>query len=45
MFVADPDELDFGRILYPYLANGVPTIQVMSATPDHIEVRGEIERG
>lgn len=36
-----PDE----RFLLPYIANGVTTVQVLSATPENLTVRGRIERG
>ena len=39
------DQLDFAGFLYPYIANGVTTIQVMSALPEHIPLRDQINRG
>ncbi|HEY0673636.1 MAG TPA: amidohydrolase family protein [Longimicrobiales bacterium] len=36
-----PDE----QFLFPYLANGVTTVQVLSATPEDLAVRARIERG
>ena len=39
------DDLDFEQILFPYLANGITIIQVMSALPEHIALRDQIERG
>lgn len=39
------DQLDFARFLYPYIANGVTTVQVMSALPEHIPLRDQINRG
>ncbi len=36
---------DFEQIFFPYLANGITTIQVMSALPEHIALRDRIERG
>jgi cytosine/adenosine deaminase-related metal-dependent hydrolase len=36
---------DFEQILFPYLANGITTIQVMSALPEHIALRDRIARG
>lgn len=39
------EELDFGRLLFPYVANGVGTVQVMSALPEHVELRESIDRG
>ena len=40
-----PEALDFGKLLIPYVANGVATVQVMSALPEHIELRESIARG
>ena len=40
-----PEALDFGKLLFPYVANGVATVQVMSALPEHIELRDSIDRG
>jgi hypothetical protein len=40
-----PETLDFGKLLFPYVANGVATVQVMSALPEHIELRQRIDRG
>ena len=37
--VADPD---FSKILFPYIANGITTVQVMSALPEHISLRARI---
>jgi imidazolonepropionase-like amidohydrolase len=31
--------------LFPYLANGVTTVQALSATPEELELRGRIARG
>ena len=39
------DDLDFKKILFPYLANGIATAQVMSALPEHIPLRDRINRG
>ena len=39
------DDLDFEKILFPYLANGIATAQVMSALPEHIPLRDRINRG
>ena len=39
------EELDFSKILYPYIANGITTVQVMSALPEHIHLRDRISRG
>lgn len=36
---------DFSDLLFLYLANGVSTVQIMSALPEHIELREEIKRG
>ena len=40
-----PEALDFENLLYLYVANGVATVQVMSALPEHIELREKINRG
>lgn len=39
------EHLPFDRFLLPYVANGVTTVQVLSATPDHVVLRDRIERG
>ena len=39
------DDLNFEQILFPYLANGVTTVQIMSALPEHITLRDQINRG
>ncbi len=39
------DDLDFSHLLFPYVANGVLTVQVMSALPEHIALREQINRG
>jgi cytosine/adenosine deaminase-related metal-dependent hydrolase len=39
------EALDFEKLLFPYVANGVGTVQVMSALPEHIELREKINRG
>ena len=38
-------DLDMDAFLLPYLANGVTTVQVLSATADHITLRDRIRRG
>lgn len=38
-------DLDMAPFLFPYLANGVTTVQVLSATQDHIDLRKKIEQG
>ena len=38
-------DLDFSQILLPYIANGVTTVQIMSALPEHIPLREQINRG
>jgi len=38
-------DLDFNKILFPYIANGIITAQVMSALPDHISLRDRINQG
>lgn len=50
MFLAPEDripaaDLDMESFLFPYIANGVTTIQVLSATPDHVSLRESIARG
>jgi len=40
-----PEALDFGMLLFPYVANGVAIVQVMSALPEHIGLRESIARG
>jgi len=40
-----PEALDQGRFLFPYVANGIATIAVMSATDDHLESRRRVEAG
>ncbi len=37
-----PEDLDFSKFLFPYMANGVTTVQVMSALPEHITLRDQI---
>jgi len=39
------EDLDFEQILFPYIANGITTVQVMSALPDHIHLRDRIKTG
>ena len=38
------EDLDFEEILSPYIANGITTVQVMSALPEHIALRDQINR-
>ena len=38
-------DLDMESFLFPYIANGVTTIQVLSATADHLSLRESIARG
>jgi len=40
-----PEALDFGKLLFPYVANGIATVQIMSALPEHIGLRESIARG
>jgi len=40
-----PEALDFDKLLFPYVANGIATVQVMSALPEHIGLRESIARG
>ena len=39
------DALEFSDLLFLYLANGVTTVEIMSALPEHIELREKIKRG
>ena len=39
------EEVPFERFLFPYLANGVTTVQVLSAAPEHVALRRRIEGG
>ena len=39
------EALPFGDILFPYVANGVTTVQALSATPEEVALRKEIEQG
>ncbi len=39
------EDLDFNKILFPYVANGVATVEIMSALPDHLALRDQIARG
>ena len=36
------ETLDFSKLLFPYIANGVVTIEVMQALPEHIALRDRI---
>jgi len=38
-------DIPFENFLYPYVANGVTTIQALSATPEEITLRERIDRG
>lgn len=38
-------DIPFDRFFFPYVANGVTTVQAMSATPEEIVLRDRIERG
>jgi imidazolonepropionase-like amidohydrolase len=38
-------DLVFDKFLFPYVANGVATVQVMSALPEHVTLRDQINRG
>ncbi len=38
-------DIPFESFLLPYVANGVTTIQVLSATPEDVRLRGQIGRG
>jgi hypothetical protein len=37
-----PEALDFEKLLFPYVANGVATVQIMSALPEHVGLRESI---
>ncbi len=37
--------LDWDDLLFPYVANGVTMVQVMSALPEHVEVREKVAEG
>lgn len=39
------DDLDFSDLLFLYIANGVTTVEIMSALPEHIALREQIKRG
>ena len=39
------EDLDFNKILFPYVANGVAIVEVMSAIEDHLTLRDQIARG
>lgn len=39
------DALDFSNLLFLYIANGITTVEVMSALPEHIELRNQIKKG
>jgi cytosine/adenosine deaminase-related metal-dependent hydrolase len=39
------EDLDFERLLFPYISNGVVMAEIMSALPDHIPLRDQIDRG
>lgn len=38
-------DIPFERLLFPYIANGVTTVQVLSATPEHVTLRQHIDGG
>jgi imidazolonepropionase-like amidohydrolase len=40
-----PEDLDFNKILFPYVAYGVTTIQVLGALQEHIHLRDQINQG
>ena len=37
------DQLPFDQFLFPYVANGVTTVQALSANPEHLALRRQIE--
>jgi imidazolonepropionase-like amidohydrolase len=38
-------DIPFEKLLFPFVANGVTTIQVLSATPDHVALQQQVGRG
>lgn len=38
-------DIPFETLLFPYIANGVTTVQVLSATPEHITLRQRVDAG
>ena len=38
-------DIPFETLLFPYIANGVTTVQVLSATPEHVTLRHHIDDG
>lgn len=40
-----PEALDFRKLLFLYVANGIATVEVMSALPDHLVLREQISQG
>lgn len=38
-------DIPFETLLFPYIANGVTTVQVLSATPEHVTLRQHIHDG
>jgi cytosine/adenosine deaminase-related metal-dependent hydrolase len=41
----EANELDFNKLLFLYVANGVATVQVMMAFPEHVLICEQIRRG
>jgi imidazolonepropionase-like amidohydrolase len=39
------EDIPFESFHFPYIANGVTTIQALSATPEEVTLRGRIDRG
>ena len=39
------EDLDFNKILFPYVANGVAIVEVMSAIENHLTLRDKIAQG
>ena len=37
--------MDFSDLLFLYIANGITTVEIMSALPEHIELREQIKKG
>jgi imidazolonepropionase-like amidohydrolase len=38
-------DIPFETFLFPYIANGVTTVQVLSATPEHVALQHKVEHG
>lgn len=40
-----PDKIDVAEMLFLYLANGVTSVQIMFAQPEHVQLRDKIKKG